>query len=345
MGRPENRVAVERMLALSRLALSAACLVPLWTGAFDVSGFRQPLLPLILGYIAYGAAVLAAVALRQLPADVAQAARAGDLVWAATLGTVSRGALAPMLAAVVLLVVMAEVEVRRSVEAGVTTELLAGLQAQRGFRLAMRYVASELMRLTGSDEFLVAARALDSDRAVLWTATRPRGDSLLLVWNDLPRDRQRLYFFEVAGEAWAIVRQRHGRCTLTAADRDGHLIEDTPCDFDAAFWQYHQHRAAVAVSVAFDGAWRGRLFLLRDRPYSANELRFVQRLVRQLVPALHTHYLGRRLRSHAATAARRAVLPYDIAREPIVPALSDIVSRFGRDHGIRARFYAGPQDA
>jgi signal transduction histidine kinase len=209
--------------------------------------------------------------------------------------------------AAVLLGFLAEAEKRRREQSRAIGELLVGIQEKDGFRAALRYGASALMRLTGSDAMLIAAREFDTNRAVLWTATRARSGSTLLTSRELPQNHHRLYFFHGTGEGWSIVRRTNGECLLTAIDRDGDVIPDAECDLDQRFWQFHQHQAALAIAMGFGANWRGRVYLVRERRYSLKELRFVHRALAQLVPAMHNQYLVRRLRSRAGTAERRRV--------------------------------------
>jgi signal transduction histidine kinase len=209
--------------------------------------------------------------------------------------------------AAVLLGFLAEDEKRRREQSRVIRDLLAGIQAKNGFRAALRYSASALMRLTGSDVMLIAAREFDTSRAVLWTASRARSGAMLLTSRNLPQDHQRRYFFHGTGEGWSIVRREKDACEVTAIERDGGAIADAECDLDPRFWQFHQHQAALAVAIGFGATWRGRVYLLRDRRYSLNEVRNMYRALAQLVPAMHNQYLVRRLRSRASAAERRRV--------------------------------------
>ena len=209
--------------------------------------------------------------------------------------------------AAVLVGLLAEDEKVRRAQLGVIGELLAGVQAKSGFRVALRFLASSLLRLTGSDALLIAAREIDSTRAILWSATPARDGTLLLTTTGIPEDRHGMYFFHARGDAWSIVRRRGDGCSLTAVDCDGDVMAGVECCLEGRFWQFHQHRAAVAVAVGFGGAWRGRVFLLRDRRFSLGELRCVHRALCQLVPAMHNQYLARRLRVRASAAERRRV--------------------------------------
>lgn len=209
--------------------------------------------------------------------------------------------------AATLLGFLAENEKRRREQSRAIGELLAGIQAKDGFRAALRYGADALLRVTGSDVLLIATREFDTNRAVLWTASRARSGATLLMSRDLPSDHQRLYFFHGAGDGWSIVRRMKGACAVTAIDRNSGVLDDAECDLDRRFWQFHQHQAALAIAIGFGARWRGRVYLLRDRRYNLRELRFVHAALAQLVPAMHNQYLVRRLRAQAGAAERRRI--------------------------------------
>lgn len=304
--------------------------------------------------------------------------------------------------AAVLVGLLAEEDKVRRAQLGLIGELLAGVQAQSGFRAALRFLARSLLRLTGSDALLIAAREIDSARAVLWSATPARNGTLLLTTTEIPEDRHGMYFFHARGDAWSIVRRRRDSSSMTAVDCDGDVMPGVDCCLERRFWQFHQHRAAVAVAVGFGGAWRGRVFLLRDRGFSLGELRFVHRALCQLAPAMHNQYLARRLRARASAAERRRVArglndgviqslvglerrtralrrelgprdpkvaeqlqemeqalgneanavrdvihqirPFEAGPGQFVPALAEMVGRFGRETGLTANFYSAPHD-
>jgi signal transduction histidine kinase len=358
--RKSNRLDVERWLNAARAVLCGGCLVSAWTVAISTESQAAVIgVPLLLAYIAVAVAAM-------------------------------------------LLSFVAKHEKTRRQHSSVIGELLDGIQVRDGFRAALRYGASALLRLTGSDALLIAAREFDTDRAVLWTAARARSGRTLLTSRALPHECQRLYFFHGPGEGWSIVRRAKDACAATAVDHDGDPIAGAECDLDPRFWQFHQHQAALALAVGFGTRWRGRVYLLRERRYSLDELRFVQRALAHLVPAMHNQYLARRLRSRAGAAERRRVArelhtgvipslvgletdvaslrrqvgardadlearlhgiqrtlgdeanavravmqqirPFEAGPGQFVPALEDLVERFGRESGIEARFY-GHHDA
>jgi signal transduction histidine kinase len=209
--------------------------------------------------------------------------------------------------ATVLLGFLAEDEKLRRAQIAAAGDLLAGVLAQPGFRAALRYVASALLRASGSDTLLIAARELDSDRAVLWTARRADRPSTELSARELTQGLQRLYFFRGAGEAWVFIRHRDDACSVRAIDAHGDTIGGVECDLAAEFWRRHPSRAALAVALGFGDQWRARVFLMRQRPYHMRDLRFAHRVLCHVAPSMHNQYQLRRLRSRAVAAERRRV--------------------------------------
>ncbi len=298
--------------------------------------------------------------------------------------------------AAMLLGFLAEEEKQQRFELAVSGDLLASIQAQAGFRAALRHVCKELLAMTGSHGIVIAAREVDTFRVVIWTATPRAGHTLLLTSSEVPEPGQDPYFFDAHGDAWSVVRRRGDTCALAAIDRDGKALRHTQCDMDSKFWERHAADAAAVISVGFGGEWRGRVFILRRRRFTLAELRILHRILCQLVPAMHSQYLLRRLRSRAGAAERRRVArelhdsviqsllglefqtaalrhqlggrdaqvdaqlqrmqhvlaeearsvrdvmhqirPLELGARQLVPAIAEIVDRFGRDTGIEADF-------
>jgi len=209
--------------------------------------------------------------------------------------------------ATVLLGLLAEDEKLRRAQAATSGDLLAGVQAQAGFRAALRLLSTALIRMTSSDAMLIAARELDTNRAVLWTARPHVRGGTVLATQELADGAQGVYFFRAVGDAWSIARRADGTCALRAIDPDEDEIAKADCNVGDAFWRMHDVRAVAGVSLGFGGQWRARVFLLRQRRYALRELRFAHRVLCQLAPAMHNQYLLRRLRSRAVAAERRRI--------------------------------------
>jgi len=449
---------VERIIAIARVALCAACLVPVIADSVASREYSDVAARLLLLYSIQSAVVWIALRfVRVYSATPGRILHGLDFCWAAGLTLVTAGPASPFFVlflfvilsaafrwrlvetaitgaaaltalvlqaattgaspkpvldlfirvayigvATVLLGLLAEDEKLRRAQAAAAGDLLAGVQAQTGFRAALRYLASALLRTTASETLLVAARELESDRAFLWMARRSdRG--MELITRELTDADRRLYFFHGVGEAWICVRRRDDTCSIRAIDPEGDTIAGVECELPYAFWRIHPSRAALAVALGFGEDWRARVFLLRQRRYHLRDLRFAYRALSHVAPSMHNQYLLRRLRSRAVAAERRRVArelhdgviqslvglemqtaalrlevaardphldaqlqriqkvlgdeaaairdvmqhirPFDAGPGQFVPALAEVVARFERDTGVRARFDASPTDA
>ena len=209
--------------------------------------------------------------------------------------------------ATVLLGLLAEDEKLRRAQAAASGDLLAGVQAQAGFRAALRFIATALIRMTRSDGMLVVARELDTNRAMQWTARPHARGGTILATQELADGAQGVYFFRAVGDAWTVTRRADGTCRLRAIDAEGDEIARPDCNLTGTFWRMHDARALLVVNLGFGGQWRARVFLMRSRRYSVRELRFAHRVLCQVAPAMHNQYLLRRLRSRATAAERRRI--------------------------------------
>jgi signal transduction histidine kinase len=303
-----------------------------------------------------------------------------------------------IIVATVLLGFLAEDEKQRRQEMATAGNLLAAIQAHTGFRPALRHVCAELLRIAGADAIVIAARETDGSRIVIWNAKSHQGNALVLSSSEILDPGHDRYFFDAPGDAWSIVRRREDACVLAAIDDDGQALSDVRCGLDPRFWERHPAAAAAVISVGFGSEWRGRVFILRWRRFGVAELRFLHRVLCQVVPAMHSQYLLRRLRSLASAAERRRVArelhdgviqsllglelqaaalrrhaggrdpeldqqlhqmqqlladeartvrdvmhqirPLELGPRQLVPAMAEIVDRFGRESDIETEFHA-----
>ncbi len=208
----------------------------------------------------------------------------------------------------VLLGFLAEDEKQRRAETAAAGDLLTAIQGQTGFRLALRQVCGEMLDMLDADHIVIAAREIDAERLVLWTASRgPHPHPIVLTSSEMPDESHNIYFFDAPGDGWSLARRPSGACVLTPIDRDGCVMRKADCDIDPLFWERHPASAALGIAIGFGSEWRGRVFLLRERRFAVSELRFAHRVLCSVVPAMHSQYLVRRLRSQASAAERRRV--------------------------------------
>jgi len=208
-------------------------------------------------------------------------------------------------------------------EAAAMGRFFSGIQEQTGFGGALRLVAGGLLDHHGADRLVLVAREAASGRAVVWTAVRapaePEGTVIRVRASDHSDPNVESYWFPACGDAWALVRGERESRPVAALAGDGQLLPEGGWNVPSAFWQTHGACAAAAVVVALGGEWKGRLFVLRDRPFSAAELRFLQRATGQIVPAMHDQYLLRRLHTRVSTFERRLLAR--TLRDDLVPSL------------------------
>lgn len=397
-------VLVARDIRLARrlpLVLHAIDFLAAFAITFVTAGLASPFFPLFL-FVTLAAAYRWRSNETLTTGTAALAAIGIEASWLAPAGFDAEGFLLGgtyIAVAAVLLGFLAEDEKRRRAEVTTAGDLLAAIQGQTGFRPALRLVCGELLDILDAHHIVIAAREIDAERVVLWTAARgPRPHPVVLTSSEISYESQDTYFWDAPGDGWSIFRRRGGACVVTPIDRDGRVLRKAPCTVDPAFWMRHPAAAALGISIGFGGEWRGRVFLLRERRFSVQELRFAHRVLCSLVPAMHSQYLVRRLRSEASAAERRRVArelhdgviqtliglelqvaalrrqtgardphvdaqlhlmqrnlgdearavrdvmhqirPVELGPRELVPAMAEIVERFGRETGITAAFHA-----
>lgn len=127
----------------------------------------------------------------------------------------------------------------------------------------------------------------------------------------------------------------------------GELVQESESSFLAPLAEVHPFRRLLAVSFSLGPELSGRIFLLEPRLMSspAEELRFLQDLIRQIGPAVYNVYLLRRLRKRAGALERARLvrdlhdgavqsligveMQVDVLRRshPVAPALGDELQR------------------
>ena len=207
----------------------------------------------------------------------------------------------------VVLGYVAEEEQLHHAEAGVVGRVLAQIQAETGFRAALRHVMSELLDVFEAKRLTLVAVEEDTGRTVAWEAATTAGRlTLTLEPGELTKRRRDTLRFGGGGEAWRLVRSGR-RCRRTTLDRDGALLAESRCRVPDVFWTDPDVRAVVIVAVRFADHWNGRMVLDMQRPPTLAEVRLIHRLVCNVSPVMYSHYLVRRLRSRVSRTERLRV--------------------------------------
>ena len=180
------------------------------------------------------------------------------------------------------------------------------MQGQPGFGAALRRVAAGLLGHLRADAVVLVAREIGSGRSVVWKAEPVAGQPTSAVIRVSHHTDQAVdsYLFPAQRRR---VGRGPGRCrgekasrTVLALAHEGQALSGTEWNGPAAFWKTHGAGAVAAVAVGFGGQWKGRAFVLRDRPFRAAELRFLHRAFSQIVPRCTTAtFCGGRRRASA----------------------------------------------
>lgn len=207
----------------------------------------------------------------------------------------------------ILLGYLAEEDKQRRGEIAFLARLTSRLQASTSLRGNLLAVLEEVMGLFGSPRALLAVEETSSGRLFLWEARADSGQ-VLLTQREIDAGRRDTYLFASPGEAWSALGDVNAAAVV--AVRANGKRHEAPPSLPVAFAEAHPFRSLLLLSLRFGAEWSGQLFLLDPRQSRGNpepELRFLQSLVRQVVPALYSTYLVRRLRARAGALERARV--------------------------------------
>jgi signal transduction histidine kinase len=151
---------------------------------------------------------------------------------------------------------------------------------------------------------------------VRWDAClAPDVETVTVKWDQIDRTNRGTYLFPAPGHSW-FVAARRGWFTdprdAVVLDEQGRRVFGAPVTVPHTFSAAHSARSLLAVSLP-TSEWVGRVFVIDPAIRSGRHdtLRFAQRLVREVAPAVHNVYLMHRMRSRAE-ALERARLARDL---------------------------------
>ncbi len=191
--------------------------------------------------------------------------------------------------------------------------IIAAAQPEAGLRQSVEGTLRALVQVFSAKRVMLALQQHANARVFVWEAERvgKTQDTAVKSSEAIASQRQE-FFFSVPGHQWCAIRSRRARggqrvCSLIL-NREGARLHYGSCSFPEAL--VTRHRSSVmGVSFTLQDGWSGCLFLFDPGADSQTEteLRFLQELVREVAPAIHSVYLLRRLRSRAKAAERARV--------------------------------------
>jgi signal transduction histidine kinase len=208
-----------------------------------------------------------------------------------------------------LLGYLAEQQKQLRAEKAVIARILGQARVEIGLTGTLQQIVGELLAMYGARRALLASQEANSQRVYVGEVGSADGTPSVFHWLDSAPSARETYLYESAAEtsfAWRSGLDRAEPFALVALDREGTKVRNTSPAFLDRLAQLHEFRNLMTVSFVFGSEWWGRIFLLDISLTSdiAEELHFLQELVRQVGPAVYNVYLLRRLRLRAGALER-----------------------------------------
>jgi signal transduction histidine kinase len=203
---------------------------------------------------------------------------------------------------------LADKERQRRRESTAIVELIRGAKLDAGLAGTLHSLLAAIGRTFNAGRALLVVQEAGSNRTFLLDArTGWRNTQGTVTSSELGELEKDAYLFDFPGHSWYAVDMSplEGH-SVTAVDEDGHLLKDKELSLPFGFTVRHHSRSVLAVSVGVDTEWSGRLYLLNPQVGLDREeaVRFAQRLVRDVGPAVRQTSLLHRLRRRAERIER-----------------------------------------
>ncbi len=207
----------------------------------------------------------------------------------------------------VLLGYLAEAEKQSRAEDVFVGRVVAKARVDVGLRGTMQAVLGETMRLFLAPRALALVRQEGSGRVFLWESRALDDGGYSIAGSEAGPEERRQHDFSLP--AHASYSQRRSRDWATwAIDAEGKRTRINPAWTPASCPQLRKANSVLAVGVNMGREWSGSLLLFDAHcGDKVEELRFAQKLFRQIGPAIYNVYLLRRLRSRAGAVERARV--------------------------------------
>jgi signal transduction histidine kinase len=179
------------------------------------------------------------------------------------------------------------------------------LESERSLSSGVHQVLEGFATLFDSTRVVVPARDEHGGQFYLWTLDRRNAASSELRLREMESGAGEECLAPLVGTAWFAQRTAEGGFwRVQAINAQGHSIAGTQFYFPATL--VGEAQTLLAVEFGFAKAWTGRLVILDAQLQgpAARELRFAQRLLVEVAPALYNLYLVRRLRSRVGAVER-----------------------------------------
>jgi signal transduction histidine kinase len=208
-----------------------------------------------------------------------------------------------------LLGYLAEQQKQLRSEKAVIARILGKVRVEAGLSGTLQDIVGALLVMYGAGRALIASQEAGGQRVYVGEMLLRNGEASFFRWLEpVPSDRE-MYLFASPAETSYARRNRHKEgqgYLLLGLDHAGLEIPDVSAESLDRLGRQHTFDHLMTVSFVFGQEWRGRIFFLDPSMTGemAEELRFLQELVRQIGPAVYNVYLLRRLRLRAGALER-----------------------------------------
>ena len=212
--------------------------------------------------------------------------------------------------------------------------IISAAQPEAGLRQSVEVALHALVQAFSAKRVMLALQQHPNARVYVWEAERAaKTQESAVKYSEVAASQRREFFFSVPGHLSCAIRSRRSGggkrdCSLIL-DSEGARVHHGSCSFPEVLLTRHRS-SVMGVSFTLQDGWSGCLFLFDPGAdsQSETELHFLQELVREVTPAVHSVYLLRRLRSRAKAAerARVALELHDGVIQSVIAAQMEIAT-------------------
>lgn len=199
---------------------------------------------------------------------------------------------------------------RREDDASATAKsILENLHPEAGIEENLQDVLSAFVRTFDASRIVLLLKDLATGRVAEWQVRRSGARLGLQQRRRIPSIEAGPYLQEISGNSWSLRSNPGQGAELIVLNRHGRRLKASSCPFPSDNLWDEPFGTLWAADLQVGKQWTGRVFLL-DGSCSADRessLRFFQRLVDELTPAVYNTYLWWRVRTRARAIERKRI--------------------------------------
>lgn len=203
---------------------------------------------------------------------------------------------------------LADKERQRRRESAALVGLIREAKLDAGLAGTLHSLLAAIAKTFNASRALLVVEEAGTGRTFLLDArTGARKSEGAVTSSELSEVERDAYLFDFPGHSWyAVDRSPLEGFSITALNEDGRLVDDPLLSLPFGFTVRYPCRSLLAVNVGLDAEWSGRLMLLNPQVGLDREdsVRFAQRLVRDIGPAVRQTSVMHRLRRRAERIER-----------------------------------------